>query len=77
MKIRVIHPVTFVPPAVLKLTAAQASRRVNALRKVTGGHELLAPVHFKAGEIIEVKAIPKALANSLRALDEAPADAAP
>ena len=53
MKVRVIQPVTFAPPAVLKLTAAQAARRVNALRKVTGGHELLAPVHFKAGEIIK------------------------
>lgn len=77
MKVRVLQPVAFAPPAVLKLTAAQAARRGPALRKVAGGYELLAPVQFKAGEVLEIKAIPKAMADSLRALSEPPMDAAP
>ena len=77
MKVRVLRPVSFAPPAILKLTAAQAAARRPVLRKVSGGHELLAPVQFKAGEVLEIKAIPKALADSLRALDDPPSDVAP
>lgn len=76
MKVRVLQPVTFAPPAVLKLTASQAAARGHVLRKVAGGHELLAPVQFKAGEILDLKTLPKVMADSLRPLDESPADMA-
>jgi hypothetical protein len=69
MQYVVTTPATFFA-GVLGLTEIQAQPRLAYLRNLGGGlYEVIAPVQFKAGEVIEVEPhAPKAMGDTVRAL---------
>lgn len=67
MKYTVIAPITLGPGLLLGLSDAQAAPRSGSLRSLgKGKYEVVAPVQFKAGEVIHADTdLPKALAQAV------------
>lgn len=74
-KVRVTRTVT-IPHGTIGLSAKQAAKRANCLKKTKGGaFEVLQPVQFKVGEEIEVDEIEKSIEEHFEAVvSAAPAD---